>query len=86
MALFEFLKTDSEGFLKTVRKWNPQLYNVGAVIKALMEELLLKHGELKFAELLQTTYIDKELVLFFLTRRRGSAACLGYSIHLSEVL
>lgn len=41
MALLEFIKTDPEGLLEMVRAWNPDLYNQEAVVKALMEELLI---------------------------------------------
>jgi len=40
MVLFEFLKTDSPGFLRLVREWSPTLYNIAAVMNAVLEHVL----------------------------------------------
>ncbi|XP_046655188.1 vacuolar protein sorting-associated protein 41 homolog [Daphnia pulicaria] len=40
MVLFEFLKTDSAGFLRLVREWSPTLYNIAAVMNAVLEHIL----------------------------------------------
>jgi len=39
MVLFDFLKTDNEGFLKLVRRWSSDLYNTTAVVNAVLEHL-----------------------------------------------
>ncbi|XP_044763027.1 vacuolar protein sorting-associated protein 41 homolog [Coccinella septempunctata] len=41
MILYEFLKLDSQGFLNLVKEWDPRLYNVVAVINAVLEHLLI---------------------------------------------
>ncbi|XP_018576522.1 vacuolar protein sorting-associated protein 41 homolog isoform X2 [Anoplophora glabripennis] len=40
MILYEYLKLDSQGFLNLVKEWNPGLYNIAAVINAVLEHLL----------------------------------------------
>ncbi|KAJ8916506.1 hypothetical protein NQ315_000148 [Exocentrus adspersus] len=40
MILYEYLKLDSKGFLSLVKEWNPGLYNIAAVINAVLEHLL----------------------------------------------
>ncbi|XP_060533869.1 vacuolar protein sorting-associated protein 41 homolog [Cylas formicarius] len=40
MILYEYLKLDAQGFLQLVKEWNPGLYNVYAVINAVLEHLL----------------------------------------------
>lgn len=44
MVLYEFLKMEPEGFLKLVKEWSPQLYNVPAVVNAVLEHLLVIGG------------------------------------------
>ncbi|KAG8308451.1 Vacuolar protein sorting-associated protein 41 [Homalodisca vitripennis] len=41
MVLYEFLKTDPEGFLSKIKEWPPVLYNVPAVVNATLEHLLV---------------------------------------------
>lgn len=42
MVLYEYLKTDSAGFLELVREWRqPNLYNIAAVVNAVLEHLLI---------------------------------------------
>lgn len=38
--LYEYLKSDPRAFLKLVQEWNPGLYKIGVVIKAVLEYLL----------------------------------------------
>ncbi|CAH1988112.1 unnamed protein product [Acanthoscelides obtectus] len=40
MILYEYLKLDAQGFLDLVKEWDPALYNVCAVINAVLEHLL----------------------------------------------
>ena len=40
MVLFDFLKTDVDGFLKYIRLWSSDLYNLGAVVNVVIGELL----------------------------------------------
>ena len=39
MVLFDFLKTDVEGFLLLIRRWSSDLYNSVAVVNAVLEQL-----------------------------------------------
>ncbi|KAL3270997.1 hypothetical protein HHI36_021499 [Cryptolaemus montrouzieri] len=41
LILYEYLKLDCQGFLNLVKEWDPQLYNVCAVINAVLEHLLV---------------------------------------------
>ena len=56
MALFELLKTDPEAFLETVRAWKPELYSVSAVVKALVEQLLIHPDEEDLQRALATLF------------------------------
>ena len=60
MALFELLKTDSEAFLNTVRAWRPELYSVSAVVKALVEQLLVHPDEEDLQRALATLFTYQE--------------------------
>ncbi|KAF7274362.1 vacuolar protein sorting-associated protein light isoform X2 [Rhynchophorus ferrugineus] len=40
MILYEYLKLDAKGFLQLVKEWDSKLYNVCAVINAVLEHLL----------------------------------------------
>ncbi|XP_056634578.1 vacuolar protein sorting-associated protein 41 homolog isoform X1 [Diorhabda sublineata] len=40
MILYEYLKLDANGFLTLVKEWNSGLYNIAAVINAVLEHLL----------------------------------------------
>jgi hypothetical protein len=60
MALFELLKTDAEAFLNTVRAWKPDLYSVSAVVKALVEQLLLDPDEEDLQRALATLFTYQE--------------------------
>jgi len=39
MVLYEYLKLEPEGFLITMKKWSPKLYNVAAVTNAVTEHM-----------------------------------------------
>ncbi|KAK7789046.1 hypothetical protein R5R35_010545 [Gryllus longicercus] len=41
MVLYEYLKIDPQGFLRLVKEWSPTLYNVPAVVNAVLEHLLV---------------------------------------------
>ncbi|CAH1107551.1 unnamed protein product [Psylliodes chrysocephalus] len=40
MILYEYLKLEAQGFLNLVKEWNSGLYNIAAVINAVLEHLL----------------------------------------------
>jgi hypothetical protein len=40
MILYDFLKTDSSGLMKILREWPDKLYNVVAVINAVLDNLI----------------------------------------------
>ncbi|KAJ8727817.1 hypothetical protein PYW08_016202 [Mythimna loreyi] len=40
LIFYEYLKLDSQGFLKLVQEWNPALYKTGVIVKAVLEHLL----------------------------------------------
>ena len=42
MTLFEFLRTDSRGFLDLIQRWPNSLYSPSAIVKPLVEQLLLR--------------------------------------------
>jgi len=42
MVLFDFLKTDVDGFLLLIRRWSSDLYNSVAVVNAVLEQLRLE--------------------------------------------
>ena len=69
LALLELLKVDTDDFLSTVRKWPCELYNVGAVSKALMEELLVKPNSVPLQLALATIFerqgqLDKAMAMY----------------------
>ncbi|KAJ9598465.1 hypothetical protein L9F63_010861, partial [Diploptera punctata] len=41
MVLYEYLKMEPQGFLQLVKEWSPTLYNVPAVVNAVLEHLLV---------------------------------------------
>ncbi|XP_046388340.1 vacuolar protein sorting-associated protein 41 homolog [Ischnura elegans] len=44
MVLYEFLKLEPKGFLTLVKEWSPKLYNVPAVVNAVMEHVIVIDG------------------------------------------
>ncbi|CAH0701503.1 unnamed protein product [Spodoptera exigua] len=40
LIFYEYLKLDSQGFLKLVQEWNPSLYKTGVIVKEVLEHLL----------------------------------------------
>ena len=60
MALFELMKADAEAFLNTVRAWPPELYSVSAVVKALVEQLLVYPEDLNLQRALATLFTYQE--------------------------
>ncbi|KAG6458325.1 hypothetical protein O3G_MSEX010800 [Manduca sexta] len=50
VILYEYLKVDSQGFLKIVKEWDSGLYRTGVIIKEVLEHLL-------------TTEVDKNIYL-----------------------
>ena len=67
MALFELLKTDPEAFLETVRAWKPELYSVSAVVKALVEQLLIHPDEEDLQRALATLFTYQVVFMFHVT-------------------
>lgn len=45
MVLYEYLKMEPEGFLRMVKEWSPTLYNIPAVVNAVLEHLLVNDTE-----------------------------------------
>ncbi|XP_063231920.1 vacuolar protein sorting-associated protein 41 homolog isoform X2 [Bacillus rossius redtenbacheri] len=45
MVLYEYLKMEPQGFLQVVKEWSPTLYNVPAVVNAVLEHLLVSERE-----------------------------------------
>ena len=69
MILFDFLKTDVEGFLKYVRQWPSDLYNLSAVVNVVIEELLLQPDNQTLLRALATLYTyqrkyDKAMAMY----------------------
>lgn len=40
MVLYEFLKMEPENFLKIIKQWSPKLYNIHAVINAVLDHIV----------------------------------------------
>ncbi|KAF2904559.1 hypothetical protein ILUMI_01606 [Ignelater luminosus] len=57
MILYEYLKLDSQGFLKLVKEWSPSLYNTCAVINAVLEHLLVCDAD-------RNTYLEALAMLY----------------------
>jgi len=69
MVLFDFLKTDEQGFLDLVRRWPSHLYNVQAVVNVLIEQLLLAPENTTLLRGLATLYsyqrkYDKAMAMY----------------------
>lgn len=62
MILYEFLKLDAKGFLKLVKEWNPKLYNVSAVINAVLEHLIV-------SEIDKVIYLEALAILYSYIQR-----------------
>jgi len=56
MVLFDFLKTDVEGFLSFIRTWSSDLYNVSAVVNVVIEQLLTEPDNPTLLRSLATLY------------------------------
>ena len=59
MVLFDFLKTDVEGFLKYIRLWSSDLYNLGAVVNVVIGELLTQPDNQTMLRALATLYTNQ---------------------------
>ena len=69
MILFDFLKSDVEGFLKYVRQWPCDLYNLSAVVNVVIEELLAQPDNQTLLRALATLYTyqrkyDKAMAMY----------------------
>ena len=69
MILFDFLKTDVEGFLKYIRLWPSDLYNLSAVVNVVIEELLEQPDNQTLLRALATLYTyqrkyDKAMAMY----------------------
>ncbi|CAG9772738.1 unnamed protein product [Ceutorhynchus assimilis] len=40
MILYEYLKLDAQGFVQLIKEWHPDLYNVSAVINAVLDHII----------------------------------------------
>jgi len=56
IILNDFLKTDTEGFLKYIRHWPPNIYNQKAVVNAVIEDLLVQPNNTTLVRALATLY------------------------------
>jgi len=73
MVMFEFLKTDTEGFLKLVRTWSSDIYNIAAVVNVVIEQLLLDPDNETLLRALATLYTyqrkyDKAMAMYLKLR------------------
>ena len=69
MILFDFLKTDVDGFLQYIRQWPHDLYNLSAVVNVVIEELLLTPDNDTLLRALATLYTyqrkyDKAMAMY----------------------
>lgn len=62
MILYEYLKLDSQGFLNLVKKWDSGLYNICAVINAVLEHLLNCEND-------KSTYLEALAILYSYEKR-----------------
>lgn len=70
MILYEYLKLDAQGFLQLIKEWHHDLYNVSAVINAVLDHII--HDETNkdlFIEALAILYsyvqkYDKSLSMY----------------------
>lgn len=76
MVLYEYLKTDPDGFLKLVKEWSPKLYTVAAVVNGVLEHLLRnEHKQNVLLEALAILYIhdkkyDKAMAMYLKLRHK----------------
>ena len=69
MVLYDFLKTDQEGFLKFVRLWPADLYNLSVVVNVVIERLLAEPDNQTLLRALATLYTyqrkyDKAMAMY----------------------
>ena len=69
MVLFDFLKTDVDGFLAYIRQWPSDLYNLSAVVNVVIEELLVHPDNQTLLRALATLYTfqrkyDKAMAMY----------------------
>jgi len=69
MVMFEFLKTDPEGFLHLVRSWSSDLYNISAIVNVVIEHLLVDPDNSTLLRALATLYTyqrkyDKAMAMY----------------------
>lgn len=81
MVLYEYLKLDSEGFLDIVKEWSPDLYNVSAVVNAVLEHLLVNSNSNVLLEALAILYsycgkYDKSLAMYLKLKHKGVFALI----------
>eukprot|EP00092_Neocalanus_flemingeri_P033946 GFUD01036912.1.p1 GENE.GFUD01036912.1~~GFUD01036912.1.p1 ORF type:complete len:874 (+),score=241.55 GFUD01036912.1:57-2678(+) len=69
MVLYDFLKTDVEGFLNFIRLWSSDLYNLSAVVNVVIEQLLIQPDNATLLRSLATLYsfqrkYDKAMAMY----------------------
>jgi len=69
MVLYDFLKTDVEGFLNFIRLWPADLYNLSAVVNVVIEQLLVQPDNATLLRSLATLYsyqrkYDKAMAMY----------------------
>lgn len=77
MVLYEYLKTDAKGFLALVKEWRqPNLYNIAAVVNAVLDHLLVSDGDAHLMEAQAVLYgyegrYDKALGIYLKLQHKG---------------
>lgn len=78
MILYEYLKFDPQGFLLLVQEWNPLLYNINAVVKAVIEQLLLTDVDKSY-------YMESLAVLYCHQRKYDKALSMYLKLQHEDV-
>ncbi|XP_049953703.1 vacuolar protein sorting-associated protein 41 homolog isoform X1 [Schistocerca serialis cubense] len=74
MVLYEYLKMDPKGFLKTVKEWSPTLYNVPAVVNAVLEHLLVNDTD-------KTLLLEALAILYSHEHKHDKALAMYLKLH-----
>jgi len=74
MVLYEYIKTDHSGLLGLVKEWPPGLYNVPAIVNAVMEHLLQNRPHERKAEMQEL--LEALAILYLHQRKFSKAFCM----------
>ncbi|XP_075222669.1 vacuolar protein sorting-associated protein light [Lycorma delicatula] len=75
MVLYEYLKMDPVGFLDVVKKWSPKLYNVPAVVNAVMELYLVGESDNR------TLFLEALAILYSHEGQYAKALAMYLKLH-----